>query len=165
MSCSISELARFLGLPYHGDGHRQVQKVSGWEEADGSSLIFLDGSEMREKLPVTLTVACIIAPASLVASDWNAIISENPKLDFARAAELLLPRPLGRGIRHITSVLSPEAFVGPDVDLGPYSNVGTGARLGARCILHAGVVVAENCIVGECCILHPGVVLYPGVQL
>jgi len=165
MSHSISELAKVLGLLYQGDGNRQLSRVSGWEDADSSSLIFLETLSRKRPLPERLSAACIIAPQSLVRPDWNAIVSEMPKLDFARAAQFLCPRPVGTGARHESSVVFPEARIGRNVDIGPGVSIAAGASIGDGCILQTGVVVSENCRLGERCILHPRVVLYPGVEI
>src|SRR5262245_4999241 len=165
MSHSISELARALGLPWQGDKNRQLSKVSGWEEADSSSLIFLEAGAKMGPLPELLPAGCVITAQALVHSGWNAIISDVPKLDFARAAQLLCPRPVGTGLCHGTSVISSEARIGKNVDIGPYVSVGAGSFIGDECILQTGVVVETDCRIGAQCILHPGVVVYPGAEI
>lgn len=164
MNYSIAEIAKALNLPFQGDGNRTLTHVSSWETADGSSLVFLEG---EKALPATDEVAagCVIAvPGKL--PDWvDAILTDKPKLAFARAAALLMPRPRGKGTRHATAIISPHAVIADSVDIGPYVVVGDGTRIGPGCILHAGVVVGERCELGEDCILYPRVVLYPGAKL
>src|SRR5947209_9767876 len=126
MSYSISELAKILGLPHQGDGSQLLTRVSSWEDADNSSLVFQEISRKRTTLPEWLPAACIIAPLDLVRSGWNAILSDTPKLHFARAAQLLQPRSLGKGLHHATSVVSAEAVIGRNVDIGPYVTVAAG---------------------------------------
>jgi len=164
MDYTISELATRLGLRFVGDGARVVRRVSGWDEADEFSLVFLEkGGRVPADVPAA--AACIIAPEELLPAGCHAIVSPKPKLDFARAAALLAPRPLGQGMRHPTAVVAPEAELEEGVDLGPYVVVGAAARIGARSILHAGSVVGAGCVLGRECILHPRVVLYPGTVL
>ena len=165
MTYSISYLARFLGRPYQGDGNRQVAGVAGWEESDCLSLVFVEGPA-KDQFPPSLTRAgCVIAPRALLSPQWNAIISETPKLDFARAAALLEPRPAGEGVQHASASIASTASIGPQVDIGPFATIGPRAVIGSGSILHAGVVIGAGCIVGEKCVLLPGVVLYPGVTL
>ncbi len=165
MGASIAEIARYLQCSFHGDGSLQLQRISNWEEADRTSLIYCEGSTRAAHLPDELTAGCIVTTADIHRSGWNTIVSERPKLDFSRAARLLHPRPAGRGVRHPSAVVSPEAVIGQQVDLGPHVVVGAGARVGDRCILRAGVVVGEHCRIGSDSILHPRVVLYPGTEL
>ncbi len=165
MSYSISQLAQILGLPHQGDASRKLSRVSGWEEADDYSLIFLEPGSRKNLLPASLPAACVITQPTLLRPDWNAIISDKPKLDFARAAQLLCPRPVGTGVRHDSSVVSPDAKVGKNVNIGPYVSIATGAQIGDGCILQTGVVLGEDCILGQQCILRPRVIVYPGAEI
>jgi len=165
MSYSISQLAEALGLPYQGDGDRQITRVSGWPEADESSLVFLEGNGKSGSLPDRLSAGCVIAPPDRVPGGWNALISERPKLDFARAARLVQRPVLLDGRIHETSWISAAAKVGRDVSVGPFVVVEAESRIGDRCVLLAGTHIGRECVVGDDCILHPGVTLYPGVRL
>lgn len=165
MGASIAEIARFLNLPYHGEGSVKLQQISNWEDADQTSLIYCEGSAKAVRLPDELTAGCIITTADIRRPGWNSIVSDRPKLDFSRAAHLFHPRPTGRGLQDPSALVSPEAILGQQVDLGPHAVVGPGAWVGDRCILHAGVVVGEHCRIGNDSIIHPRVVLYPGTEL
>ncbi len=158
-------MAALLGLPFQGDGTRRLSRVSKWDSADASSLVFLESREKQVQLPEDLHFACILAPRELISPDVTAIFSERPKLDFARAGAMLDPVPCGRGLRHPTALVAPTAQIESDVDLGPHTIVGESARIGKGSILHAGVVVSNGCTIGRHCILYPRVVLYPGAEL
>jgi len=160
---SVAALAELLQLSYQGEGTRVLTRVSSFEEADASSLIFLDGKSSGTAAPSS--AGCVIAPPQCVSPGWTAILSQNPKLDFARAANCLLPRPRGTGVRHPSATVEAGAALEPEVDLGAGVVVSAGARVGRGCIFHAGVVVSGGCVLGVDCILHPHVVLYPGTQL
>lgn len=160
---SVAELAKLLQLSYQGEGTRVLTHVSSWEEADASSLIFLDAKSAGAT--ASLSAGCVIALPQCVSPSWTAILSQDPKLDFARAANRLSPRPSGTGARHPSATVEAGATLAPDVDLAAGVVVSAGARLGRGCILHAGVVVGSGCVVGDDCILHPRVVLYPGARL
>ena len=165
MTYTVSELASLLGLGFQGEGGRRLRKVSGWESADGSSLVFLK-PESKAAPPVSeIPAGCWMAPPGMVPNSCTAILSDNPKLDFVRAATLLAPSPRGTGTRHPAAVISAEAEVAGDVDLGPFAVIGARTRISGGCILHAGVVIGADCVLGEQCILHPNVVLYPGAVL
>lgn len=165
MIYTISEMAELLGLPFQGDGTRQLARVSKWESADAYSLVFLESREKQAQLPDVLHCACILAPRELVLTGINAIFSERPKLDFARAGALLSPLPCGKGLRHATAVVAPTARIEEDVDIGSHVTVGEGVRIGRGSILHAGVVIGDGCVIGQQCTLYPHVVLYPGAEL
>jgi UDP-3-O-[3-hydroxymyristoyl] glucosamine N-acyltransferase len=165
MSYTVEQIAALLGLEYRGDGTRLVSNASKYESANETSLVFLE-KEAGGITPVKdLAAACMVAPKSLAPDGVNVIFSEQPKLDFARAAGYLYPKPKSRGTKHPTAWISPEADIESDVELGPFVVVEAGVRIGSGCIIHAGVAVGKGCRIGKECILHPGVVLYPHAQL
>ncbi len=165
MDYTISQIAALLDLAFQGEGGRLLSRVSNWETADSSSLIFLEAQRKEALCPEIFPAACVIAPQRLVSRGINAIFSERPKLDFARAAALLHSRLPASGTRHVTAIVAPTAKIDEGVDIGPFAVVEAGARIGRGSILHAGVVIGEGCKLGQECLLYPHVVLYPGVEL
>ncbi len=165
MSYTIGQIAALLGLEFQGDGSRRLEKVSRPEDADKDSLIFLvsdQGGILRRE---HFQAACVIIPKSQAPAGINAIFSEQPKLDFARAAAYLHPRPKSRGTRHPTAYVASGARIHDSVELGPFVVVEQGASIGEGSIIQSGAIVGEGCSLGRECILYPGVVLYPGVHL
>ncbi len=105
------------------------------------------------------------------------LISENPYLTFARAAELLHPRPPVVGGVHPSAVVAPSARIDPSAWVGPLSVIedgvvigrgvfigpscviGTGCSVGAQSRLVARVTLCEGTRVGRRVLLHPGCVI------
>jgi UDP-3-O-[3-hydroxymyristoyl] glucosamine N-acyltransferase len=165
MSYTVKQIAALLNLEYQGNGACLLQRVAKHDAADEASLIFLERGSREPALSENCGAGCVIASRDLAPNGINIIFSEHPKLDFARAAEFLHPKPKSRGTQHSTADVSPEAELGDGVELGPHTVVEAGARIGAGCILHAGVFIGRGCCVGKECILYPYVVLYPGVRM
>jgi UDP-3-O-[3-hydroxymyristoyl] glucosamine N-acyltransferase len=165
MSYTVGQIAALLGLEYQGDGACLLRNAAKRETADEASLIFLEGGEGAVPPLHNLRAACVIAPKEMVPDGINAIFSGRPKLDFAKAAAWLHPKPKSSGLRHPTAEIAPDAKIDEAVELGPGVIVESGAHIGTGTILRAGVVIGRGCSIGEECILHPRVVLYPGVQI
>ena len=166
MNFTVRQIAAFLNLKFHGNGDRPVAGVSGWDAYDEGSLVFMAGE--RSGVPYDFTPACVIATRLLAPSlpeHVNIIFSENPKLDFAKAAILLRPPRESSGLRHPSALVSPEAVIGDNVELGPFTVVEEGAKISDGGVLMAGVFVGRDCVAGKNCVLHPGVKLYPGAVL
>jgi UDP-3-O-[3-hydroxymyristoyl] glucosamine N-acyltransferase len=165
MKYSIAELASLLGLAFQGDGEQIISRVSGWDTANHESLIFIEEQRPAEFSSNLLPAACVITTRNRVHSHWNAILSDNPKLDFSRAAQILAPRMIGQGLIHPTAVIHPQAEIEQGVEIGPYVVVGARTKVGRSSILMTGVSIGEDCVLGENCILHTRAILYPGTQL
>ncbi len=165
MSYTIGQIAALLNLEYRGDGTRLLERVSKWDSADDTSLVFLESGESNIFQAAGLRAACIISPKELAPEEMNVIFSKQPKLDFSRAAAYLHPRPKSCGTRHATACIAPEAEIAENVEVGPFVVVEAGTRIGQGCILHAGVSIGQGCSIGNECTLLPGVILYAGSQL
>ena len=164
MTYTVRELAAKLNLPFQGDGDQAISRAGSWGTMDEGCLIFLERGT-KFALATDRAPGCLLAPEDLVPPGMTAMISDRPKLDFARAHALLSPRPRGTGRRHPSARVAPDALVAEDVDIGPNAVVGPCATIGPGSVLHAGVVVGEGCVVGAECILYPRVVMYPAVTL
>jgi UDP-3-O-[3-hydroxymyristoyl] glucosamine N-acyltransferase len=165
MTYTIGQIAALLGLESRGDNTRLLTKVSKWETADETSLVFLQSGESGGLQSGNLHAACVITQKNIAPDGVNALFSDRPKLDFARAAAYLHPQAVSCGTRHPGALVHPESEIGENVELGPFAIVEAGARIGAGSILKAGAVIGKGCRLGKQCILHPGVILYPGVQI
>ena len=144
MSITLAELARELGLEHQGEGSRGLSRVSGWDDAGPDSLIYCDLPSKAEALPEELPAGALLAPREAVRPGWRAVFSAQAKLDFARAARLISPPPVGAGSQHSTAVVSPSARIGDRVDVGPYVTVEAHVVVGEGTILHPGVVVGAG---------------------
>ena len=89
MSHTVGQIAALLNLEYRGDGSRLLEKVSKWESADETSLVFLESGESKLLQAGSLCAACVIAPEDLAPEEMNVIFSKQPKIDFAKAAAYL----------------------------------------------------------------------------
>jgi len=170
MSRTVRQIAAFLELEFRGDGNRVITGVSGLEATgeskDGYFLVFMD--KARGGLAQNLTSACVITSrfiASTLPDQVIVIFSENPKLDFTRAAVLVHPPRESCGIRHPSALVSPKAVIGDNVEIGPFTVIEEGAIIGDGCILMANVFVGHGCVIGNDCVFHMGVTLYPRAVL
>ncbi len=112
-----------------------------------------------------------------IAAKKSLLIAKQPRLAFAKAAELLCPakRPppgidamavvhesarLGRAV-----AVGPHAVVSEDVLIGDRSSIGAGAfvgagvRIGANCDIKSGVSIYSGTTLGDRVIVHAGAVL------
>src|SRR5512141_3201619 len=102
MTYTIGQIAALLSREYTGDGTRLLTRVAKPETADQTSLIFVQGSE-NAGIQFANPPGCVIAKKDGAPAGMNVIYSEQPKLDFARAAQYLHPRQVSCGIRHATA--------------------------------------------------------------
>lgn len=170
-----SEIASAVGGILHGDSETKVSGVASFSDASRDELAFTTSSASAET-----SAGCLIAPTSLSVSDFPSIgaliLSDNPKLAFAKAARLLVPH---EGI----SDIAPTAFISDDAKLGTAVGVGHSSFIGAlseigemtsishgcaigrrvkigeRCRIGPNVTIGDDCEIGDDAVIHAGVVI------
>jgi len=107
----------------------------------------------------------------------TALITDNPRLAFARAAHIIHPECAPAPGIHPTAVIDPSAkiaasahigpmvvidggaVVGERVEIGPGCYLGAGVTIGRETRLVARATVLRKCQLGERCLVHPGAVI------
>jgi UDP-3-O-[3-hydroxymyristoyl] glucosamine N-acyltransferase len=87
-----------------------------------------------------------------------------PRLWFARAAQLLRPAQSSSGV-HSAAVVAPDVALGAGVTVCAGAVVEQGASIGAGTRIEAGAVVGRGVRIGASCRIYPRAVLYPGTTL
>lgn len=170
----ISEIAEFLGGELIGKGETEITSVASPENAAGNQIAFL---EKAENLPDT-RAGCVLVPENFTGKISSACIKvKNPKLAFARIAEILHPPKKAEPLIHQTAVVAESAalgknlfigafaFVGENTEIGdgtqilPGAKIGNRVRIGKNCIIHPNVVIADDCALGNNVIIHAGAVI------
>jgi UDP-3-O-[3-hydroxymyristoyl] glucosamine N-acyltransferase len=160
----LAELASALALPFEGDGAVALAGLASLEDAGQSDLAFATGPKYRAAFAASRGGAFIL-PLDFESLGRPCLRSRAPYADFARAIDLLVPRPAPAAGVHPTAVVAPDARLGPGVSIGAYSVIGAGARLGARVRVHPHVTVYPAVEIGDDCEIHSGAQLREGSVL
>jgi UDP-3-O-[3-hydroxymyristoyl] glucosamine N-acyltransferase len=164
MKRTAKELAESLGATLEGDGSVEVAGIAAPERAGASDLIYVEGTKHTARAAASASL-CVIAAEGVALPGKTLLRAAQPKVAFAKAAELLLGRPpIATGI-HPTAIVAPLARISPGVSIGPYAVIGEDAHVGPGTQIGAHTVIGAGCWVGENCRLHPRVTLYAGVRV
>jgi UDP-3-O-[3-hydroxymyristoyl] glucosamine N-acyltransferase len=151
----LRDLAQRLNCTLRGDGAVEVHRVAGIDESGPGDLTFVANKKYQASLATTRASAVILSPA--VETPLPSLLSPNPYLAYARAANLLHPQPRPRAGVHPTAVVDPSARLGAEVHVGALAVIGPSVVVGARSVIHPHVVLYEGVSVGDDCVLHSGV--------
>jgi UDP-3-O-[3-hydroxymyristoyl] glucosamine N-acyltransferase len=164
MRRTAKELAEAIGARLEGDGGAELGGVAAPERAGARDLIYVESAKHAQRAAASGAV-CVVAAEGIVLAGKTVLRSAQPKVAFARAAELLLGRaPIAAGI-HPAAIIAPLARLGAGVGIGPYAVIGEDAHVGAGTQIGAHSMVGAGCWIGENCRIHPRVTLYAGVRL
>ena len=161
----LAEIARALDLPFEGKPDLELSGLAGLEDAGPGELSFVAGARNVSAFKRSRAGAFLLPP-DFDAEEHPCLRSAAPYADFARAVDLLVPRPVrpAPGI-HPSAVVAPDAQLGQDVSLGPYVVLGAGVRIGDRTIIHPHCTLYAGVQLGADCEVHAGVHLREGVRL
>ena len=170
MKRSLREIADAVRARLIGVDHGEIEGVSSLESASNHDLVFVDD---EKHFPAALKCGAggIIAGEFAASANSNRplLISDHPKLAFARAARLLREESDGSAGQleriHTTAVVHSSAILG------------TGVRVGARAVIHEnaqikdgvrigeGTVIGKAVTIGSASEIYPNVTIYPGTSI
>jgi len=160
----LAELAAALGLPFEGDGALALEGLGSLEDAGPRELAFVTGPKYAAAFAASKAGAFVVPP-DFDAKGRACLRSRAAYADFARAVELLRPRPAPAPGVHPTAVVASDAVLGPGVSVGAYAVVGAGARIGARVRIHPHVTVYPGVEIGDDSEVHSHASLREGTRL
>src|ERR1700722_15323278 len=165
MKRTAQELANHVGARVEGDGAIELLSVAAPERAEARDLIYVDSPKNTPRA-ATSDAVCIIALDGLELPGKTVLRHRQPKVAFAKAAALLLDKPViaPPGI-HPTAVVPPSAQISPSASIGPYVVIGANVRVGDRTQIGPHCSIAVGCRVGADGRIHPRVTLYANVRI
>lgn len=178
MEYSLAELASKIGATVRGNPGYRVAGLSTLSAASNSQVAFLANDKYKAQLSGCSAGAVILREQDDDLSQVaNALITDNPYLAFAYAAQAFDSTPVPKaGVAETAvietgvtldpsasiaqgAVIKAGATIGAGAMIGPNSVVGEGAVIGPGTRLWANVTVYHNCVLGERCNVHSGTII------
>jgi UDP-3-O-[3-hydroxymyristoyl] glucosamine N-acyltransferase len=163
MRRSLREVSEAISAQLVGDGNIHVSGVASLDAAGEEDLVFVDDAKRLESAWRSRARAMIVGKFTEVRSPAKALlISEQPKLAFARAAEFLRSRDAHQGSVHPTAVVSASARMAAGVVIEERVVVAEHAEIGESTRISAGCVIGRGVKIGGACEIYPNVTIYAG---
>ena len=147
---TAGSLARALGLTLRGPAEKLISRVDSAEVAEAGSLCFSTNSAWAKKASGQCLL--IAADEHLDNRRGPTLLSNQPRLDFARALDFL-EKVAGFVWSDEEPVVHPSARVGRNVVIG------RGVRIGPNTVVHHNVVIGDEVAIGARCIVKSGAVI------
>lgn len=164
-SVTLGELAERFELEcVAGDPATVLHGVCALAPGHAGCLAFADGPGHADALAATAAAAVIVPREIASRSPVATLVSDQPKLAFARAAGVFdAPAPLS-GV-HASAVVEDGASVDPAASVGPQAVIGAGATIAAGVVIGAGAVVGAGAAIGADTLIATNVSIAAGVRI
>ena len=166
MKRTLKEVAEFVGTVLVGDGTANVSGVASLDSAKAGDLVFVE-DEKHLLLALQSSATAVIA-GTLTQRTKSAkplLLSDQPRLAFARAAAHLADdSALTFGI-HPTAIVDPSAALHKNVTIDERVVIRESVSIGESTWIGAGCVVGRGVRIGRSCRVHPHVTIYPGAVI
>lgn len=164
MAIKLSELAKNLGCRFHGD-NCLINNVADINHADNGDLVFISSLKYKKSLSTTGASAVISQADWLEDCAISAIISDNPRLTFAKAAAILNPAAATNAGIHPSAAVAENATVDDTASIDANAVIKAGATVAAHSYIGPGVVVGENVTIGDNTFINANVTIYAGCEV
>ena len=159
MAVRAKEIAVYLGNELHG-ADRDVIKPCSLNNYYEGGLVFLKkyNDNMMNILSEQENITAIVSPEYYGKLLCSYVISDNPRLDFARVLqEFFAPKAIPGNAE--TARVGHNVSLGKDVIIGDYSVIGNDVLIGDGTEIRNHVVIGDNTVIGKDCLIKSNTVI------
>ncbi len=169
MKRSLQQIAEALSVRVIGDSRTELRGVASISSASPEDLVFVE-DEKHFASALESSAGAIVAAefATALKCDKPLLISDHPKLAFARAARILRHGPAmnsAEGGIHPSAVISASVVLGKDVCVDARSVLSEDVHVGDGTHIGSGCAIGKGAKIGSACEIYPNVTIYPGTTL
>ena len=159
MTIRALEVAKFLGKEIVGSDREVISPCSVDNCIDGG-LIFIKryDENILSKLSKRQELTAIVTEDYDGKLSCTYIISENPRLDFARVLQEFFVSNTVSGIAD-TAYIGSNVLLGENVAIGEYSIIGNNVVIGNGTEIRHHVVIGDNTVIGKNCLIKSNTVI------
>jgi UDP-3-O-[3-hydroxymyristoyl] glucosamine N-acyltransferase len=165
MKQSLCALAGKLGCHLLGDGSIAVTHVSSLKSANAESLVFVDDPKHLAAAVSSPAAAIIAGDFASASSGKSVLISPQPRLTFARAANLLRASDDHQPTVHPSAIVPATARVGKSVAIAARAVLGENVKIGDSTTIGPGCAVGDGVEIGSHCRIDAHVTIYSGTTI
>ena len=166
---SLQQIAEAVEARLQGDGNVRVRGVASIASASPDDLVFVEDDKHLASASGSPAAAVIVGQfAAGASSSKPLLISDHPKLAFARAARFLADHDQDEARKesvHPSAVVHASARLAPGVVVEERAVIGEKADIGPKTRIGAGATIGTRVKIGRDCEIYPNVTIYPGTSL
>ncbi|MBL4710982.1 MAG: UDP-3-O-(3-hydroxymyristoyl)glucosamine N-acyltransferase [Gammaproteobacteria bacterium] len=164
MAIKLSQLAERTGCRMNGSDCL-IENVADIHHAEQGQLAFVYNPKYLDAINLSKASAIIIKEEWLSKCNKPALISDNPRLAFAKVASMLNPTVNPHSGVLKTACIADDVTIPDSVSIAENVVICTGVKLGKNVVISAGVVISENVAIENNVYIHPNVSVGKGSKI
>lgn len=160
----LSELAKKINCRQQGEDCL-IENVADINHATEGQLSFVYNPKYLDNIKSSNASAIILKEEWLDSCDKPALLSDNPRLAFAKAAGFLNPEKRAEPGISNTAVVAENAVVPSSAHIGHNAVIESGVILGENVQIGACTVIAEDVQIGDNTVIYPNVSIGHSTQI
>ncbi len=161
----LSILAKAIQAELHGDSNCEITGVASILSAKLGDLTFLMDGVYRRHLPNTKASAVVLKAENLMQCPCNALVTDYPRLAFAKLISFFKKPPkIDIGI-HPNVVIGQGCHISDSASIASGCVIGNEVTIGAHAVIGANTVIADRVQIGSNFYCYPNVSLYHDIKI
>jgi len=160
----LKKLAALTDSTLSGDPEVEISGVSGIEEAAMGELTLLADKKSLESIHNSKASAFIVKE-EIKDLKKSMLISDNPRLVFAKALKIMHVPPYKPCGVSDQAVIGENVVLGEDISIHPQVYIGSNVSLGARVTISPGAYIGDEVSIGDDSVIHPNVTIREKVAI
>jgi len=156
MAIKLSELAKKTNCRLQGDDCL-IENVADINNAEHGHLAFVYNPKYLDGIVTSNASAIILKEEWLEKCNKPALISDNPRLAFAKAAAILNPVKISDTGVSETALIADDVTVPATASIGHNVVIGSGVELGKNVQIGSCTVIANDVKIGDNTVIYPNV--------
>ena len=150
----LKEIAEQLKLKLIGNPNIDISGLKGIGAAQEGDITFLAHKKYFNKLSACQASAIILGKDIEIPEGFNVLLSENPRLDFARLMTMAFPAKIESQIVSDSAIIDKSSSIGAGVTVYSKVYIGKNSKIGKNTALYPGVYIGDEVVIGENCVVH-----------
>lgn len=161
---NIAELAEQVGLPFEGDGDKEVLRIRGLDMAQEGDLAFLRSPKDTQKA-LDSNAGALVVPENVALPGKTVIRSPFPHLTVVQLTPILHPPPKSPEGIDPRAIVGKHCSIDPGAAIHPLVSIADGVSIGAGTQIFPGVCIGPGVVIGEDCLIHSNATVEWGCQI
>lgn len=164
-SYKVKELAEITAAEIKGNKEIIINNASGIGESNINSVTFADQKEYLKEALESMASVIVSSPKICnqidleIKKEKTFLLTDNPRMVYAKIADLLTPRPYDSGRISSRAVINESVEIGENSSVHPGVVIADNVKIGDNTVLAPGVIIGPDVEIGKNCLLHPGVII------